>query len=217
MINPSRRKIFQLSQTKLLITGLLISYLGFIFWLGMRLIVIFSGAVIVVLAIASWYMQLQRQKSRTLANSADLLQLDVFLGHINYLDNQIPHACQSLWRSVRQQTLTIQQITIQISQQESTFTPDLLETLHTVLDLLDRLIKALQVTEKVQTSHYRELAKQQLQSSLTRLQHTQDQLQELHDQIALDNLGQPTLTNSGVISTRLQTLIVENTRGILGD
>jgi hypothetical protein len=56
-----------------------------------------------------------------------------------------------------------------------------------------------------------------LQSSLIRLQHTQDQLQELHDQIALHNLGQPTLTNSGVISTRLQTLIAENTRGILRD
>lgn len=217
MINQSRRNFLQLSQTKLLITGVLIGYLGFVLWLGMRLIVIFSGAVIVVLAIASWYMQLQRQKRRTLADSANLLQLDVFLGHISYLDNQIPHACESLWRSVRQQTLTIQQITMQISQQESTLTPHLLETLHTVLDLVERLVKALQLTETVQTSHYRKSAKQQLYSSMTRLQHTEDQLQELHDKIALDNLGQPALTNSGVMSTQLQTLIAENTRGILGD
>lgn len=217
MVNKSRRNFWQLSQTQLLITGLLIGYVGFIFWLGMRLIVIVSGAVIVVLAIAFWHIQLQRQKKRTWANSANLLQPDVLLGHISYLDNQIPHASESLWRSVRQQTLTIQQIAMQISQQESTLTPHLLETLHTVLDLVERLVKALQLTETVQTSHYRELAKQQLQSSLTRLQHTQDQLQELYDKIALDNLGQAALTNSSVISTQLEILIADNTKGILGD
>lgn len=215
MVAKSRRNLLTRSASQLLIIGLLIGYVSFVLWLGMRLIVIFSGAVIVVFAIASWYVQLKGQKTNSSDTSANLLEADVFYGHIKYLENRVPDACQSLWRSVRQQAVNIQQIAIQISQQESTLTPDLLETLHTILDLIDRLVQALQVTEKVQTSHYRELAKQQLQSSLNRLQKSQDQLQELHDQIALDNLGQPTLTTSSLISTKLQTLIAENNKGIL--
>jgi hypothetical protein len=215
MIAKSRRNLLTRSASQLLIIGLLIGYVSFVLWLGMRLIVLFSGAVIVVLAIASWYVQLKDQKTNSSDTSANLLETDVFYGHIKYIETRVPVACQSLWRSVRQQAVNIQQIAIQISQQESTLTPDLLETLHTILDLIDRLVQALQVTEKVQTSHYRELAKQQLQSSLNRLQQSQDQLQELHDQIALDNLGQPTLTTSSLISTKLQTLIAENNKGIL--
>lgn len=215
MIAKSRRNLLTHFASQLLITGLLIGYVSFVLWLGMRLIVIFSGAVIVVLAIASWYVQLKDQKTNSSDTSANLLETDVFYSHIKYIETRVPVACQSLWRSVRQQAVNIQQIAIQISQQESTLTPDLLETLHTILDLIDRLVQALQVTEKVQTSHYRELAKQQLQSSLNRLQKSQDQLQELHDQIALDNLGQPTLTTSSLISTKLQTLIAENNKGIL--
>ncbi|MBW4613850.1 MAG: hypothetical protein KME21_11335 [Desmonostoc vinosum HA7617-LM4] len=217
MTTQTKRNSFRLSETQLLLTGLLIGYVGFILWLGVRLIVLFSGAVIVVLAIASWYLQLKRQKTSSWANSANLLQIDIFLSHINCLDPQIPDADHTLWLTVKQQAQAIQQIATQIAQQESTFTLDLLETLHTVLDLVDRLVQALQVTQQMQTPHYRELAQQQLQSSLTRLQQTHDQLQELRDQFALENLERRSLTVPTVISKRLQILIAENERGILGD
>ncbi|MCC5599546.1 hypothetical protein [Nostoc favosum] len=217
MMTQPRGNPFQLSHTQFLVAGLLIGYISFVLWLGIRLIVLFSGAVIVVLAIASWYVQLEGQKISSSATSANLLEKDVFLSHISYFNNRIPDTSQSLWRSVQLQAQAIGQIATQIAQQESTFTPDLLETLHTVLDLVDQLVQALQVIQQVQTPRYRELAQQQLESSLTRLQQTHDQLQELHDQIALESLERRSLSAPAVISIRLQTLIAENERGILGN
>ncbi|WP_236145057.1 DUF2244 domain-containing protein [Nostoc sp. CMAA1605] len=211
----SRQNIWLMYATQLLIVGLLIGYLGFVFWLGVRWIVIFSGALIVALAIASWKWRLQDQEAIALDDTVNLLQANVFLNHINYREHKIPDASKVLWQSVKQQAVTIHQIAVEISQEESTLTPDLLETLHSILDLIDRLVQGLQVNTKVQTPYYQELTKQQLQSCLARLQDTQDQLQELHDQIALDNLGNPMLNHTSVISSRLQTLINENTRGII--
>lgn len=207
----------RLPQTKFLLIGLLLGYVGFVLWLGMRLIVLVSGAVIIISAIVSWYMQLQSQRTTHSTTSANLLQMDVFLRHISFLNNRIPEASQPLWQSVQQQAEAIQQMATQIAQQEPTFIPDLLETLHTVLDLVNQLVQALQVIQQVQTPRYRELAQQQLQSSQTRLQQTHAQLQELCDQIALENLKQRSFTTPSVISTWLQVLITENEKGILGD
>jgi hypothetical protein len=216
MVTQPKRHTWKISPTQLLIMGLLIGYLGFVWWLGVRLIVILSGGVIVILAIASWYRQLKQLKKNPTQNSANLLQTDVFLSRIHYLDKEIPEAAQTLWQSVKQQAQEIQQITQQIAGQESTFTPDLLETLHTVLDLVEQVVQALQVTQKLQTPRYRELAQQQLQSSQNRLQKTHDQLQELHDQIALETLERRSLSTPSVIFTKLQTLIADNEKGILG-
>jgi ElaB/YqjD/DUF883 family membrane-anchored ribosome-binding protein len=217
MTTDSWRNLFRLPHTQFLLVGLLVGYVGFVLWLGVRLIVLVSGAVIVGVTIASWYTQLQSQKTTPSATSANLLQADVFLSHIDALDHQIPAAARPQWRSVQQQAQVIQQIAAQIAQQESTSIPDLLETLHTVLDLVEQLVQALQVTQQVQTPRYRELAQQQLRSSQNRLQQTHDQLQELRDQIAYETLERRSSTAPSAVSTRLQTLIIENERGILGD
>lgn len=217
MTTQLQRHLSRSPHTYLLLAGLAIAYMILVLWLGMRSIVLLSGAVIVGLTIVSWYRQLQAQKTSYSATSANLLQTDVFLNHISFLDNRVPNASRLLWRSVQQQAEAIQQTATQIAQQEATFIPDLLETLHTVLDLVDQLVQALQVIQQVQTPRYRELAQQQMQSSQTRLQQTHDQLQELRDQIALENLKQRSFTTASVISTRLQVLITENERGILGD
>jgi signal transduction histidine kinase len=208
---------FRLTQIQGLCLGLLIGYISFVLWLGMRWIVLSSGGLIVVLAIAFWYAQLQTQKASYSVSSANLLKTEIFLIHISILNDRVPEACQSLWRSVQAQAQAIQQTAAQIAQQESTFIPDLLETLHTVLDLVDQLVQALQVTQQVQMPHYQELSQIQLQSSLDRLQQTQDQLQELRDQMALASLEQRSRITPSGISTRLQMLITENEKGILGD
>ncbi|MDZ8106250.1 MAG: hypothetical protein RM338_11605 [Nostoc sp. DedQUE12a] len=217
MTTKPKHYSLRFSDTQLLLIGLLIGYVGFVLWLGMRLIVLLSGAVIVVLAIASSYVQLKRPKTNSLVTSANLLEKDVFLSHIKCLDNQIPDVSQPLWRSVQQQAEAIQEIATQIAEQESTFTPDLLETLHTVLDLVEQIIPVLQITPQLRMSSYREFAQQKLESSRQRLQQTHKQLQELHDQFALENLKKRSFTTSDVISARLQILIAENERGILGD
>lgn len=204
---------FRLSQTHLLLAGLSIGYVSFVSWLGMRSIVLLSGAAIAGTAIVSWY----RQPRKAAPSTANLLQADVFLNQVCCLDDRIPEASQTLWRSVKQQAEAIQQIAAPLAHQEPAFIPDLLETLHTVLDLAEQLAQALQVKQQVQTPRYRKLAQQQLQNSLDRLQQTHDQLQELRDQIALGSLERRSLNASTVISTRLQTLIAENESGILGD
>ncbi|YAF97040.1 MAG: hypothetical protein AB3A66_05030 [Nodularia sp. CChRGM 3473] len=210
-----KRYYFRLNHTQILLIGLLIGYFGFVFWLGIRLTVLLSGAVIVLLAIASWYMQLKSQKNSPSVTSTNLLQTEVFISHLNHLNHQIPDNSLSLWIAVQQQAQTIQQITKQIAQQESTFTPDLLETLHTVLDLVAQLVEALQVTQKVQTPRYQELAQRKLQRSQKRLQQTHDQLQELHDQIALETLERRSIYAPNLISKQLQMLIVDNEKGLL--
>jgi hypothetical protein len=216
----SRSNPLQFSQIYLLLVGLSVGYVGFILWLGMRPVVLLSGATIAGLTVAIWCTKLQPRKT-TVATSANLLQPDVFLSHICFLDRQIPDAAQLLWQSVQQRSQTIQQIAMQLAQLEPAFIPDLLETLHTVLDLIDQLVQALQITQQIQTPRYRELAQQQLETSLNRLQYTHGQLQELHDQIVCERLEQHSYTAFSSVSIRLQTLIAENTSeissGILGD
>lgn len=217
MVTQLLRNPFRLTQTQGLWVGVLLGYISFVLWLGMRWIVLGSGALIVMLAIASWHIQLRTQRAHSPVSSANLLQPEIFLNHITILNDRVPEACQSLWRSVQAQAQAIQQTAAQIAQQEPTFIPDLLETLHTVLDLVDQLVQALQVTQQVQTPHYQELSQTQLQSSLDRLQQTHNQLQELRDQMALASLKQRSRITPSGISTRLQILIAENEKGILGD
>ena len=217
MTHQPKRYYFRFSYHQLLLTGVLLGYIIFVFWLGIRLTVLLSGAVIVALAIASWYSQLKNFKNSPKVTSANLLQIDVFSNHLNHLNYQIPHPSLPLWESVKQQAQSIQQIARQIAEQESTFTPDLLETLHTVLDLVDQLVEALQVIQKVQTPRYRNLAEQKLASSQKRLDQTHEKLQELHDQMVLETLDRRSNYAPNVIGQRLQTLINENEQGILGN
>ena len=217
MMTSLRKNSSRLSQTQRLWIGLLAGYLSFVLCLGMRWIVLGSGALIVVLAIAFWYTQPRTQKATYSVSSANLLKAEIFSSHISILNNQVPEACQSLWQSVQHQAESIRQTATQIAQQESTFIPDLLETLHTVLDLVEQLVQALQVTQQVQTPYYQKLSQTQLQNSLDRLQQTQNQLQELRDHLALASLEQRSRITPFGISTRLQILVTENEKGILGD
>ena len=117
-------------------------YLGFVLWLGIRLIVLVSGGVIVGVAIV---LLVSTTPASSILYIIKLATTDIFLSHTSFFDNQIPAAAQTQWRSVQQQAQTIQQIAVQIAQREPTFIPDLLETLHTVLDLIDQLVQALQI------------------------------------------------------------------------
>lgn len=209
------RRLGRSPHTYLLLAVLTIGFIAYVLWLGLRWIVFLSGAVIVAGAIAFWFRQFPRPKNpSTIAN---LLQPEVFLSHLNTLKSSASGATDSQWRSAHQQAEAIQHVAKQIAQREPTLIPDLLETLHTVLDLVDQFGQAFQVSQQVQTPHYQQLAQQRLQHSEVRLQQTRDQLQALHDQIALEHLERHSLTLTSGISERLQILITENEKGILGD
>lgn len=209
--NPSR-----LHPVQWLLMGLLLGYVSFIGWLGVRIIVLLSGGMIVGFVVALWYLNRDRHHPSHAAVSANLLETDVFISCIGPFSSHIPAASQSQWRAARLQAQAIQEIAQQIAQQESTFIPDLLDTLYTVLELTEQLAQALQVTHQVQTPRYRELAQYQLKSSQARLQQTHDQLQELRDQMALADLEWTSRKATSGISTRLQIITAENAKGLLG-
>ncbi len=215
----SRQHRYRLPHTLILLVALALGSFGIVLWLGLRWVVVTSVLMISVAAIAAWQRQLDqhRRTLSTISNAANLLQKDVFLSHLNHVEHQYPDIPHSLWMSARQRAEAIQAVAAQIAQQESAFIPDLLETLHTVLDLVEQLAQALRAIREVKTYRYQQLAQQQLHSSHQRLEQTRAQLQELHDQIILDTLPPPSLTSSAEISTWLQTLVAENENGILGE
>ncbi len=186
-----------------------VGYACFVAWLGLRLIVLLTGGLIAIATIGFWFWQLRRDRS-TPAPTPDLLQPEVFLKQLIAMEVQVPNATRSTWQVAQQQAEAIHQAATQIAQYEPTLIPDLLETLHTVLVLVTNLVQTLQVSQQVQTPQYQALGQQQLERNQLQLQTTHQQLQELRDQIAIEQLEQRTVTTSA-LSTKLQTLIAENT------
>lgn len=213
----SLRRYDHFSPTLLL--ALALGSFGMVVWLGLRWIVVLSSLVICGAAIAAWKHQLNHHRKMSLIapNSANLLQSDTFIAHLDHLEGRFPEISELLWRSARQRAEAIQAIAAQIAQTESAFIPNLLETLHTVLDLTEQLAQALKAVQQVKTYHYQQLAQQRLHSSQMRLNQTHNQLQELRDQIILDTLQQQSLTPAAEMSTWLQTLIKDNENGLLGE
>lgn len=214
-----RQYRYRFPYTLILLVALALGSFGMVLWLGLRWVVVTGVLIISLAAIAAWQRHLDQHKRMLLTtpNASNLLQKDVFLSYLNYVEHQhsdIPH---SLWVSGRQQAEAIQTIAAQIAQKEPAFIPDLLETLHTVLHLVEQLAQALRAIREVKTYRYQQLAQQQLYSSQKRLEQTRAQLQELRDQMILDTLQQPSLASSAERSTWLQTLIAENENGILGE
>jgi hypothetical protein len=214
-----RRRLIHLPPTLVLLIALAVGSLGFVLWLGLRWVVVLGSLVICTAAIAAWQRQITHHKRLSLAtaNSANLLNRDVFIAHIGHLEHQFPDISQALWCSARKQAEAIQQVAVDIAQKEATLIPELLEALHTILNLVEQLAQALKAVKQVKTYHYQQLAQQQLHSSQRRLQHTHDQLQALCDRMTLDTLQRQASTSVSEVNTWLQTLILDNENGILGE
>lgn len=215
MKTQHKRLFFRFGHTQLLLLGLLGGYGLFLSWLGLRWIILLSGAVIVAAVVGLWQLSSkQLSKMETAVPGDNLLDPNVFLAHIHALDAQIEPINQDRWQRDRYQIIAIQQLVQRLAQQETTFIPDLLETLHTVLKLAKQLVDALQVSQQVRTPHYRKLATQQLNVSQSRLHQTQAQLESLHDQLMVVELKRASAATLGGMAERLQILIAENTQSI---
>lgn len=197
-----------------LLAGLLVGYGGLVLWQGLRLVVLVTGGAMTGLAIAAWCVFAAQQSRDSPIPSANLLDPAIWQQRLLELEPRLPTASQSQWQAAVQASSAIHSLVAHIAQQEPTFIPDLLETLHTVLELADQLGSALQTTERVQTPHYQTLAQQQLQRSQTRLQQTHQQLQELHDQLMLTDLTRRSQSAVSGISTRLQLITAENAKSL---
>ncbi|MBU7581895.1 MAG: hypothetical protein KAF91_03120 [Nostoc sp. TH1S01] len=175
-------------ETYLLITGTILGYSCFVIFLGTSGLVIGVGGAIAFAMIATWFWTLNQTSAKSTQN---LLEQKIFLAKLSSLEKKIDKTSQATWRQAYNWAAATQKFATQIAQQEPTLIPELLEALHTVLNLTEQVISALETTNKVKSHTYRLLANQQLEVSCSRLQQTHDELQQLHDQILLSGLNHP--------------------------
>ncbi|BCL38416.1 hypothetical protein [Nostoc sp. MS1] len=209
IIPRNLRNLAQYQQTYWLIAGAISGYIGFVLILGTTPLVIGIGGAIALAMIAVWF----RTVNQALAKSThNLLEREIFLAHLNKCQRQIDKSSQTTWQQSYQWAKATQQFAQQIAQLEPTLIPELIEALHTVLDLTQQVVSALATTHQVQSSKYHFLAKQQLQISCDRLENTHNQLQHLHDQFLLSRVNQN--HNELNLPKTLQVIITENKTAI---
>ncbi|MEO0867032.1 MAG: hypothetical protein AAFY17_01045 [Cyanobacteria bacterium J06642_11] len=196
-----------------LLLGLLGGYGIFLAWLGLRWIVLISGAIIMVTTVCLWQFSLTSSPEAE-PSAHTFLNPGEFLIHIQTLNDRVSPTHQEHWQSSYQQIIAIEQLVQQIMQQQPSFIPDLLDTLHTVISLAEQLIDAISITQQVRTPYYQKLALQQLHTSQLRLQQTYHQLESLHDQLMVTELEWRTAQSLGGMAERLQVLVAENTQSI---
>jgi len=194
------RKIFQIPQTYLLLVGIVLGLSIFLSWVGIRPLTVILGGLISLGMVVFW---IQHLSSILGQNRANLLDLDNFLQQLKPIAAKLGQKSPPPWSKAETYAKESQQFCQTIVQRESTLTPELIETLYTVLDLSDQVVEAILALEKVQTQSYRTLAEEHLNTSLNRLENTHHQLQQLQDQVLLSSLENPE------ISTRLPLYLQE--------
>jgi hypothetical protein len=207
MSNSITRSL-QLPETRYFLVGVVGGLIIFILQLGGRWIVLLSGGAIALGACIYWFWQTRSSK----AEAANLLQLDVFVAHLDCDKARVPPQKLEAWMTAQDQALTIRAIAAQLAQRESLLIPDLLETLHSTLDLTEQTAEALHLTTQIQTPDFQNRAQQQMQASLERLQATQQQLQTLADRFAWEGLEQRTSQETSALASGLRVLTTENER-----
>ncbi|MCU0567342.1 MAG: hypothetical protein MUF49_12175 [Oculatellaceae cyanobacterium Prado106] len=188
--------------TQFLLLGVGAGLIVFVLQLGLRSLVFITGGAIAIITILYWFWQ-NRAVPTAQAPSANLLQAEVFQDHLTCFQQQVPAAEFTTWLPLQEQAMRVQAIATHIAQREPMIVSELLETLHSVLDLVEQISAALVLRQQIQTPQYLTLTEQRLQGSLTRIQATEVQLQILNDEIAWKR-------NASVVSEKLQLLSAEN-------
>lgn len=197
--------LWGLPQTYLLLGGTALGYALLIFLAGPRPVAGLAGAGVAAAMVGSWVVGFRPDETAT--NSGDLLDAQTFAGRLGTLGQRVPKPAQKTWAQVHTWASESQRFAAQIYERDSLFQLELLEAMHTVLDLSGQVADALAVIDQIETPAYRQMAQQRLASSCDRLQATHAQLQQLQDQIALSTLDSP---DDDTLPQRLQTLIDAN-------
>ena len=197
--------LWGLPQTYLLLGGTALGYALLIFLAGPRPIAGLAGAGVAAAMVGSWVVGFR--PSETATDSDDLLNPQIFAGQLGTLGKRVPKPAQKTWAQVQTWASESQRFAAQIYGRDSLLQLELLEAMHTVLDLSGQVADALAVIDQIETPAYRQLAQQRLESSCDRLQATHAQLQQLQDQVALSTLD---TAGNDTLPQRLQTLIDAN-------
>lgn len=188
------RLLFTLAQTYALLLGIAIGLWLWIATMGFRPAVIAIGVAIAFTTLMAWIWQLSRlpqlQVQLAPERSANLLDTVVYANRIDQLNAkfQVPARIES-WQNALDWSQSSQTIAAAIVDRRPALSGDLLDTLYTVLGLLEQVGQAIQVNQEVETPAYRRLARQKLDTSLQRLEVTYQDLQVLRDQLAISSLA----------------------------
>ncbi len=181
--------------------------------MGMRPVVLAIGLAIALLTLLAWACQVSRlpnlRSKLAPEHSANLLDTVVYANRIDQLQTQFRlHEQAATWQQAIDWSQSSQVVAVAIADRAPALSADLLETLYTVLGLLEQVGQAIQVTQEVETPTYQRLAKEKLDTSLQRLEVTYQDLQVLRDQLALSSLSPE--SESQKLPVNLQVLIQAN-------
>jgi hypothetical protein len=194
-------------QTYLLLIGTALGYAALLGLAGPRPLAWAGGGGIAAAMGVSWVAGFRRSPAVALGH--DLLDADTFNHQLDPLGRRVPAQGQKTWRQVQGWATESQRFAAQIYQRDPLLQVELLEALHTVIDLAKQVAEGLTVIDQIETPTYRQLAQQRVEASRDRLQATHAQLQQLQDQVALSSLETDS-TASSPLPDRLQTLITAN-------
>ncbi|MBE9138789.1 hypothetical protein IQ254_16575, partial [Nodosilinea sp. LEGE 07088] len=197
---------WSLPQTYVLLGGTALGYALLIVLAGPRPIAGLAGAGVAMAMVGTWARGFRIEQSDI--NSSDLLNDRVFMGQFTALGQRVPPTAHNSWGQVQTWATESQRFATRIYGLDPLLQVELLEALHTVLDLSGQVADGLAVIDQIETPAYRQMAQQRLDDSCDRLQVTHAQLQQLQDQTALSTLDDP--SNHNTLPQRLQTLIDAN-------
>lgn len=201
-------KLARHPQTYGLLLGTALGYAALIGLAGPRPLAWVGGGGIAAVMVGSWATGF-RARALTPAESSDLLNAIAFQNQIQPLESRVPTQTNPTWQQVRTWASESQRAAADIFERDSLLQVDLLEALHTVVDLTRQVAEALQVMDQIQTPTYRQMAQERLQASCDRMRETHAQLQQLQDQVALSSLD-PGNPATSLLPQRLQSLITAN-------
>ncbi|MEO1069106.1 MAG: hypothetical protein AAFW95_08280 [Cyanobacteria bacterium J06638_6] len=197
---------WSLPQTYVLLGGTLLGYALLIFVTGPRPVAGLAGAGVAVAMVGSWARGFRPEQTEL--NRSDLLNPQAFASRFNGLGQRVPQTSQNAWQPVQTWATESQRFAARIYDLDPLLQVELLEALHTVLDLSGQVADGLAVIDQIETPAYRQMAQRRLDDSCDRLQATHSQLQQLQDQISLSTLDDTSVNST--LPQRLQTLIDAN-------
>ncbi|MGB3311087.1 MAG: hypothetical protein WBG32_15580 [Nodosilinea sp.] len=192
-------------QTYLLLGGTALGYALLMVLAGPKPLAILAGSGVAAAMVSSWAVGFR--PSATSANSGDLLNAQTFAAQLGTLGQRVPPKSQKIWRQVQDWATESQQFAARIFDRDPLLQVELLEAMHTVLDLSGQVADGLAVLDQIETPAYQQMAQQRLDASCDRLAATHSQLQQLQDQTALSSLD---IAADNTLPQRLQTLVEAN-------
>ena len=195
-------------QTYLLLIGTGLGYATLLLFAGPRPLTWLAGGGISAAMVGTWAAGFRRQ-TESYSSGSNLLEGESFARQLQQFDQQIPQKGQHTWQQAQAWATESQRFAERIYEQDPLLQVELLEAMHTVVDLARQVAEALEVIDQIETPTYRQLAQQRLKASCDRMQASHAQLQQLQDQVALAKLDQSSSTGS-TLPQRLQNLVAAN-------